>query len=65
MFDYNSSDGNYKESQYRECPECIKGLIDGIPCEKCRGTGQIELTDEEIEYERQCRIDDEADKMRD
>jgi hypothetical protein len=64
--DYFSPDGNHKEPKTIMCPECVEGLIDDkYICDKCEGTGEIELTDEEAEFEKECRKDDEADKMRD
>jgi DnaJ-class molecular chaperone len=54
------------EPQYKPCPDdCEDGIVIGNDgeerCERCEGTGEVEMTDDEVEFERECRELDEAD----
>lgn len=68
--DYFSSDGNYKEPKYKQCGWCDgegnkhNGPIITV-CKHCRGSGQDEMTYEEICGEEALSKDGEADNMRD
>lgn len=72
--DYESTDGGGSgQSQYKDCPDCEgEGSFPDsefkehrYPCDTCKCTGQIEMTSDEIEMEKDARRDDEADKQRD
>lgn len=56
-----------KQPQYKPCPdECENGILTGndgeIKCERCNGTGEVEMSDEEVEFEEECRELDNGDE---
>lgn len=56
----------YVEPKYKECVYCSgTGMSGNYTCLRCEGSGEIEMTQEEIDDDEDCRRDDAADLMND
>lgn len=56
----------YHEPKYKECVYCSGiGMRGNYTCLRCDGSGEVEITQEEIDQDNECRIDDEADLTND